>query len=63
MSTSTDATASTAERYRAFADVEARGLSACYEDWAHGVAGDHDTIEELAESIAVIAPATPRVRD
>ena len=49
MSTSTDATASTAERYRAFADVEARGLSACYEDWAHGVAGDPATIALIDE--------------
>ena len=49
MSTSTDATASTAERYRAFADVEARGMSACYEDWAHGVAGDPGTIALIDE--------------
>ncbi|ANJ26857.1 DUF2332 domain-containing protein [Agromyces aureus] len=40
MSTSTDATASTAERYRAFADVEASGMSATYEAWADGVATD-----------------------
>ena len=40
MSTSTDATASTADRYRAFAEVEARGMSATYEAWAAGVASD-----------------------
>jgi hypothetical protein len=49
MSTSTDATAPTAERYRVFADVEARGMSARYEDWAHGVAGDPDTIALIDE--------------
>jgi hypothetical protein len=40
MSTSTDASASTADRYRAFAEVEARGMSATYEAWAEGVASD-----------------------
>ncbi|MFF2369522.1 DUF2332 domain-containing protein [Agromyces sp. NPDC058110] len=40
MSTSTDATASTADRYRSFAEVEARGMSAVYEAWAEGVATD-----------------------
>jgi hypothetical protein len=49
MSTSTDATASTAERYRVFADVEARGMSARYEEWAHGVADDPDTIALIDE--------------
>ena len=49
MSTSTDATAPTSERYRAFADVEARGMSARYEDWAHGVAGDPATIALIDE--------------
>ena len=49
MSTSTDATAPTAERYRLFADVEARGMSARYEDWAHGVAGDPATITLIDE--------------
>src|SRR4029453_5570555 len=44
MRTSADADAPTDERYRVFADVEARGMSACYEDWAHGVAEDPDTI-------------------
>jgi hypothetical protein len=44
MRISTDPHASTAERYRQFADVEARGMSACYEDWAHGVAADPGTI-------------------
>jgi hypothetical protein len=44
MRTSVDSSAPTAERYRAFADVEARGMSASYEEWAHGVADDPDTI-------------------
>lgn len=39
-----DPHAETADRYRAFADVEARGMSECYESWAHGVAGDRATI-------------------
>jgi hypothetical protein len=45
MRTSVDPQAGTAERYRAFADVEARGMSDCYETWAHGVAGDTATID------------------
>lgn len=45
MRTSTDPHAPTAERYRAFADVEARGMSDCYEAWAHGVAADQATLE------------------
>lgn len=44
MRTSTDAGADTALRYRAFAEVEAHGLSACYEAWAAGVAGDPEVI-------------------
>jgi len=40
MSTSTDASAATAERYRVFAEVEAHGMSATYEAWAAGVATD-----------------------
>ena len=44
MRTSTDAAAETALRYRAFAEVEARGMSACYEAWAAGVAEDPATI-------------------
>lgn len=40
MKRSTDPTVSTAERYRAFAEVEARGMSVVYEAWALGVAGD-----------------------
>ncbi|MET4157913.1 DUF2332 domain-containing protein [Agromyces sp. PvR057] len=50
MSTSTDAAASTADRYRAFAEVEAHGMSATYEAWARGVATDAATqalIDEL----------------
>lgn len=44
MRMSTDPRAATADRYREFADVEARGLSACYEAWARGVADDPATI-------------------
>jgi len=40
MRRSTDPRASTPDRYREFAEVEARGLSACYEEWAAGVARD-----------------------
>ena len=40
MKRSTDPAVPTAERYRAFAEVEARGMSACYERWAAGVADD-----------------------
>ncbi|MFC9558129.1 DUF2332 domain-containing protein [Agromyces sp. NPDC056965] len=40
MSTSTDASAPTADRYRSFAEVEAHGMSATYEAWAAGVATD-----------------------
>ncbi|MEI5583017.1 MULTISPECIES: DUF2332 domain-containing protein [unclassified Agromyces] len=49
MRTSVDPTAPTAERYRAFADVEARGMSATYEAWAHGVAEDPGTIALIDE--------------
>lgn len=44
MRASTDPTVATSERYRAFAEVEARGMSRCYEEWAIGVAGDHAAI-------------------
>ena len=44
MRTSTDAGADTADRYRAFASIEASGLSVCYEEWAAGVAGDRGAI-------------------
>lgn len=40
MRASTDPRAATTSRYRSFAEVEARGLSACYEGWARGVADD-----------------------
>jgi hypothetical protein len=49
MRTSVDPAAPTAERYRAFADVEARGMSATYEAWAHGVAEDPGTIAMIDE--------------
>ncbi|WP_394552302.1 DUF2332 family protein [Agromyces sp. MMS24-JH15] len=45
MPTSFDERAATAERYRAFAEVEARGMSPCYEEWAAGVAADASTLE------------------
>ena len=44
MKRSTDPAVSTAERYRAFAEVEARGMSECYEAWALGVADDDRTL-------------------
>ena len=40
MRESTDPLVDTSARYRAFAEVEARGMSACYERWAAGVAVD-----------------------
>lgn len=43
MKRSTDPAVGTAERYQAFAEIEARGMSACYEEWAAGVAGDDAT--------------------
>ncbi len=49
MRSSIDSSAPTAERYTAFADVEARGMSACYEEWAHGVAADPATIALIDE--------------
>jgi hypothetical protein len=50
MKRSTDPDATTAERYRAFAEVEARGMSDCYEGWASGVAGD-DRILALVDRL------------
>lgn len=44
-----DEHAPTAERYRAFAEVEARGMSATYDAWALGVAGDPATIALIDE--------------
>ena len=44
MRASTDPNIATAERYRAFAEVEARGMSACYDEWALGVADDAATV-------------------
>ncbi|GAA4365719.1 DUF2332 domain-containing protein [Agromyces bauzanensis] len=46
---SVDSGAPTAERYRVFADVEAHGMSAAYETWALGVAGDPGTIALIDE--------------
>ncbi|GAA1773803.1 DUF2332 domain-containing protein [Agromyces lapidis] len=53
MRTTTDGSAPTAERYRAFAEVEARGLSATYDAWALGIAGDPATVALIDE----LAPA------
>jgi hypothetical protein len=41
---------SVAELYRGFAEVEARGVSAVYEEWARGVAGD-DEVAALISSL------------
>jgi hypothetical protein len=49
MRTSVDNEAPTAERYRAFAEVEARGMSATYETWALGVAEDPGTVALVDE--------------
>jgi hypothetical protein len=38
---------STADRYRRFADLEARGESPCFEAWALGVAGDAEVVALL----------------
>ncbi len=43
MRASTNPEMPTSERYRMFAEVEARGMSACYEAWAAGVADDPET--------------------
>lgn len=42
-------TATTAQRYRAFAEVEAPGQSALYEEWALGVAEDPTVIQLIDE--------------
>ena len=49
MRTSLDPDAPTAERYRAFAEVDARGMSATYDEWAIGVADDPATIALIDE--------------
>ncbi|HEY6800518.1 MAG TPA: DUF2332 domain-containing protein [Agromyces sp.] len=49
MGTSVDSHAPTSERYRSFAEVEARGMSARYEAWAEGVATDAATIALIDE--------------
>ncbi|AWB95706.1 DUF2332 domain-containing protein [Agromyces badenianii] len=49
MRTSVDSHAPTAERYRVFAEVEARGMSATYEGLALGVADDPATIRLIDE--------------
>ncbi|TFD14883.1 DUF2332 domain-containing protein [Cryobacterium sp. TMT1-2-2] len=53
MRASTDPLVPTAERYRAFAEVEARGMSACYEAWAAGVAADPATVALIDQLPAV----------
>lgn len=42
--------ARTSETYRRFAEIEARGVSAVYESWAVGVAGDR-TVLELIDTL------------
>lgn len=37
----------TSETYRRFADIEARGVSAVYEEWASGVADDDQVLQLL----------------
>ncbi|MDF0515151.1 DUF2332 domain-containing protein [Agromyces sp. H3Y2-19a] len=49
MRTTVDNDAPTAERYRAFAEVEARGMSETYDAWALGVADDPATIALIDE--------------
>lgn len=49
MRTTVDNDAPTSERYRAFAEVEARGMSETYDAWALGVAGDPATIALVDE--------------
>ncbi len=41
--------ATTADWYRRFAEIEAPGRSALFEEWAHGVAEDASILELLAE--------------
>ncbi|TFD62757.1 DUF2332 domain-containing protein [Cryobacterium suzukii] len=53
MRASTDPSVATAERYRAFAKVEARGMSVCYERWAAGVAADPATMALIDQLPAV----------
>ncbi|WP_104081775.1 DUF2332 domain-containing protein [Cryobacterium sp. Y11] len=53
MRESTDARVATAQRYRAFAEVEARGMSACYERWAAGVAADPALVSLIDQLPAV----------
>ncbi|TFD88977.1 DUF2332 domain-containing protein [Cryobacterium serini] len=53
MRASTDPSVPTAERYRAFARVEARGMSASYERWAAGVAADPATVALIDQLPAV----------
>ena len=49
MRTSVDSNAPTPERYRVFAEVEARGMSGTYEGWALGLADDPGTIALVDE--------------
>lgn len=39
----------TADRYRVFADVEAKGMCAVYEDWALGISGDAEVVALIDE--------------
>ena len=47
-----------AERYRTFADLEARGSSPSYEAWSRAVAGDQDLL--VLNPFRGIAILTPR---
>ncbi|MDQ0575617.1 hypothetical protein QFZ29_001840 [Agromyces albus] len=49
MHTSVDPSAPTPDRYRAFAEVESRGMSATYEGWALGAADDPATLRLIDE--------------
>ncbi|WP_043441802.1 DUF2332 domain-containing protein [Arthrobacter sp. L77] len=43
----TETEATTAERYRRFAEVEARGYSPLYDEWCTGISGDDDVLARL----------------
>src|SRR5690554_1105812 len=47
MKLSADPAVTTADRFRAFAEVEARGLSECYQEWALGISTDQAVLALL----------------
>ena len=53
MRESTDPLVATSARYRAFASREARGMSACYEGWAAGIAADPQIVALIDQLPAV----------